>query len=394
MTLSAEAPQERAVVLATMPRDSELTVAVLGRAGVPATICRSIGEFSAWVEDGPALALLAEEALTLAGIDSLAAVLRRQPPWSDLPFIILTGGGGSTAASLNRVRLLERLGNITLLERPVRTVTLITAVRSALRARKRQYEVRDYLAERERAGEQLTKTAEQLARSNADLQQFAYITSHDLREPLRTIASFGQLLETRYGDKLDSDAREFISYITAGAARMDKMIHDLLAYSRVAHQEGITERNVELATVIGWATQNLNRAIEESQAEIITEELPAVRGDEVELVQLFQNLISNAIKYRRPDARLRLRIGARREGPQWLVSVADNGLGFEARYSERIFELFKRLHGKNVPGTGIGLTICKKIVERHGGRIWAESQAGRGATFYFTLPGASGMEGA
>ena len=392
MTTAAEAGEERALVLAALDRDAELTAAVLREAGHPAVICCDVSALSRGMAEGAALAIVAEEALTGEAIESLGTALKQQPPWSDIPFVVLTTGGRSTTLSLQRFHVLESLGNITLLERPVRTVTLLSSVRAALRSRRRQYEMRDHLRERKLVEEALVQQAEQLARSNSDLQQFAYVTSHDLQEPLRTIASFSQILTKRYRGKLDADADEFIGFITSGVYRMQAVIDDLLAYSRIVNQPGTTAVQARLSEVVEWARQNLRRSIEENNATVTCDDLPAVEGDRVELVQLFQNLLSNAIKYRRPDTPPEIHVGAERRDGEWLVSVRDNGMGFDPAYREHIFALFKRLHGSDVPGTGIGLTICRTIVERHGGRIWAESNPGKGTTFFFTLPGGRAQE--
>jgi PAS domain S-box-containing protein len=243
------------------------------------------------------------------------------------------------------------------------------------------------ISERKRAEEALIQQAQDLARSNADLQQFAYITSHDLQEPLRTVATFSQLLERRYKGKLDPDADQLIGFVTDGALRMQALISDLLVYSRV----GIVEKqvtNVSANEAVKWALENLDSALRESGATVAVAPLPEVQGDKVELMQLFQNLISNAIKYR-GKAPPQIEITATREQNKWMFAVRDNGAGIAPAYHEQIFGLFKRLD-RDKPGTGLGLAICKKIVERYGGRIWIDSAAGEGSTFYFTLPADGG----
>jgi PAS domain S-box-containing protein len=242
------------------------------------------------------------------------------------------------------------------------------------------------ITERKRAEERLARQAQELTRSNAELEQFAYIASHDLQEPLRMMASFAQLLAKRYKGKLDADADEFIGYIVEGAARMQRLINDILTYSRV-DRRGQAFAPTDCAAVVAMVCTNLRATIEECGAAIIADSLPVVMADETQLVQLFQNLLGNAIKFR-GDTPVCIHIGTERRGDDWLFWVQDNGIGIEPQYVERIFLIFQRLHGRGQsPGTGIGLAIAKKIVERHGGRIWVQSEPGKGSIFYFTLPG-------
>ena len=224
----------------------------------------------------------------------------------------------------------------------------------------------------------------ELQESNEELQQFAYVASHDLQEPLRTITSFTQLLANRYRGKLDEDADEFIGYIVTSSRRMTELINGLLALVRL-RKAGQTSSAVPFQSLLEEAEVGLQAAIRESGARIESSPLPSLAVDKVQLTQVLQNLISNAIKYRRDEPPV-IQIGARRESNQWIFSVADNGQGFEKQYAERIFGIFQRLHGREVEGTGMGLSISRKIIERHGGRIWAESAPGVGSTFYFSLP--------
>jgi len=238
---------------------------------------------------------------------------------------------------------------------------------------------------RKQVEDTLARQAAELRRSNAELEQFAYVASHDLQEPLRMVSSFVQLLAQRYQGQLDADADEFIGYAVDGANRMKRLISDLLAYSRVGTRgQALTPTASEAA--LQAAVDNLQAAISDSQAVITHTPLPSVLADHGQLAQLFQNLIGNALRFH-SDQPPRVHITAVAQDRAWLFSVADNGIGLDMQYAERIFVIFQRLHGKDqFPGTGIGLAICKKIVERHGGRLWVESQPGQGATFYFTLP--------
>jgi len=242
------------------------------------------------------------------------------------------------------------------------------------------------VTDRKRAQGVLRAAYEELARSNAELQQFAYVASHDLQEPLRMIGSYTQLLERRYGDRLDQDAREFMGFIVDGATRMKQLIEDLLAYSRVGTR-GKEMRPVQAQAVLDKALVNLRAAVEQSAAAVTHESLPEVNADDTQLAQLLQNLVGNAIKFRKKDEAPRIHVGVEDAGDEWHFSVADNGIGIEPQYFERIFLVFQRLHTQDeYPGTGIGLAICRKVVERHRGRIWVESAYGEGSTFHFTLP--------
>ncbi len=227
-------------------------------------------------------------------------------------------------------------------------------------------------------------TAE-LLRANEELRQFGYAASHDLREPLRTVASYTQLLGRRYADKLDDEAREFMGYITDSVHRMDSLLSDLLAYSYQLNVREQVLSTVDTEAVLQGVLMNLDSSIKETGTEITHAGLPEVQSDFGQLVQVFQNLVSNSIKYHGPDSP-KIHVSAEEKGEEWVFSFADNGLGIEPRYHDQIFGIFKRLHGREYPGTGIGLALCKRIVERQDGRIWVESEAGPGSTFKFTLP--------
>jgi PAS domain S-box-containing protein len=241
------------------------------------------------------------------------------------------------------------------------------------------------ITDRKTAEAELRRAHDELARSNSELEQFAYVASHDLQEPLRMVSSYTQLLGRRYGDRFDGDAREFMGYIVDGAARMKQLIEDLLAYSRVGTR-GKAFREVEVEAALRRALMNLKGAIDDSSAAVTNDPLPRLPADDMQLAQLFQNLIGNALKFRSPSVP-RIHVSCAEKGAEWEFAVSDNGIGIDPQYFERIFMVFQRLHGKaEYPGTGIGLAICKKVVERHGGRIWVESEPGKGSSFNFTLP--------
>jgi len=236
-----------------------------------------------------------------------------------------------------------------------------------------------------KAEEKTTQILRDLKRSNTELQEFAYIASHDLQEPLRAIISFSQLLEESYANKLDSDGKEYLSFILDGGIRLRKLVKDLLDYSRITtHQKPLKIADFE--KVLEEVKLNLKEAIEESGAQIAHDPLPKLRVDKSQIIQLFQNLIGNAIKFV-SEKTPQIYIGANQTKSEWIFSVQDNGIGIEQEYYDRIFKIFQRLHTRSeFPGSGVGLAICKKIVERYGGRIWVKSELGKGSIFYFSIP--------
>ncbi len=241
----------------------------------------------------------------------------------------------------------------------------------------------DLVKERTR---ELDSANKELKRSNENLEQFAYVASHDLQEPLRTMSSYAQLLDKRYKDRLDADANEFIGYIVDAASRMQKLIMDLLAYSRAGHT-ATQIKEVDCNLVFQRVVKSMEATVKSVGAGITCDKLPVVRAHETGILQLFQNLIVNSLKFQGKQAPL-IHMSAHRENGEWVFTVRDNGIGIEPQYHQRIFQIFQRLHQRDAyPGTGIGLAICKKIVENHGGRIWVESEPGKGTSFFFTIPG-------
>jgi len=621
MTNPAANTERESLLLLHAPvgRDALLLHKLFDGAGLESRICRNVDELCLQVERGAGAVLVTEEALNGSAIKALSAVLRKQSTWSDLPLVVLTIGGEPTEASRRHLMQLEPLGDLTLLERPLRSDTIVSAARTALRARAKQYEVRrrdaelqlvtdnvpvliayidrdqvfrrvnqtfhdwfglrpdqvvggtvqsimgephssnvqpfltqalagqqvsfesqvldkkrelrdvnvsyapDFspegdvrglvvlvqdITERKKteralsASEQqfrtladtipnlawmanadghvfwqnrrwfeytgttpdqvqgwgwqsvhdpeelprvlerwrdsivtgtpfemvfplraadgtfrlfLTRVApvrdstgtvvrwfgtstdideqkhieEALRQANIELEEFAYVASHDLQEPLRMVNIYSQMLLKRIEQPLDPKLQEYAGYIRGGVQRMERLIHDLLTYSRVTHAEDGEVSAANLESVLEQALIALDTRMKENHAEVSMAQLPVVAGDEGQLTHVFQNLLSNAIKYRKREETPRIHVDAHRNDGHWVVRVRDNGIGFDQSQAERIFGLFKRLHrSQDYPGTGVGLAICKHIVERYRGRIWAESELGVGSTFFVSLPAA------
>lgn len=318
----------------------------------------------------------------MPGMDGFEACrrLKSDPVTRDIPVIFMTALSdtgdklaGFAAGAVDYVT--KPLNGAEVLARMETHLTLYTL--------RRQLAAQNEQLHQEIAAREAVQAA--LLRSNTELEQLAYVASHDMQEPLRMVASYLQLVAQRYRGRLDADADEFIGFAVDGAKRMQALINDLLAYSRVGTKARPFEPT-DCEKVVDTALANLRIAIAESGAVVTRGALPMVNGDPIQLVQLFQNLVGNALKFRREDP-VRIRIDAQPLDGLCRFSVSDNGIGISAEYFERIFVLFQRLHGRgDYPGTGIGLAICKKIVERHGGRIEVESQPGVGSTFRFTLP--------
>ena len=288
--------------------------------------------------------------------------------------------GESEGYSLDK-RFIRKDGRI------VDTFLAAAGIRDQTGAHKYSIVIIEDITERKRGERALAQAGQQLAATNAELRQFAHTASHDLQEPLRMVTSYLGLLERRYGEVFDDQGREFLHYATDGAKRMAVLIHDLLEYARV-DSRAADPVPVETAPVVEEALTNLSTAIAEAGGEVaVTGPLPVVRGDRGQLVRLFQNLIGNAVKYRDPIRPPQVRIGVEKKGVEWEFSVVDNGIGIAPEHFERIFLIFQRLHTRGeYDGSGVGLAIVKRIVERHGGRVWVESQPGQGAAFSFTLP--------
>jgi signal transduction histidine kinase len=347
------------------PADVELVLRALRKGGFEASgdVAQTAEEFTNLVRQNSYDVILADYKLpNWNGMESVEA-LRREG--LDVPVIVVSGALGELAA----VDCIKQGAADYLLKDKL--TRLPASVRRAIR--EKQFR------------EEHKQVQEELARSNQDLEQFAYVASHDLQEPLRMVATYTQLLAERYRGQLDENADKYIHYAVDGALRMQALVQDLLSFSRVGRQSTDLQ-STDCNLVVDTAVQNLRTAVEDSGAQVRHDPLPTVRADGSQLLQVFQNLIGNALKFRGPD-RPSIHVSAGKKGREWVFSVADNGIGIAPEHAEMIFVIFKRLHTRaEYAGSGIGLSICKKIIERQGGRIWVESQLGQGATFKFTLP--------
>ena len=498
------------LVHAPFGKDGKLITEVLAKAGIGARCCPTLQDLYRGIEHSPGAVLVADEALTESAIREFTSFWGAQPPWSDLPLLVLTSGGDPDDTSSYRIRILDRLRNVTLLERPLRKVTLVSAVRTALRSRCRQYEIRDYIDQRSASEEALRASEERwrflanalpqfiwtsrpgsaraefinqywyeytglsqtragaaswsqvvhpddlaeldrlwteetaagreisfeyrvrrardstwrwhlgilkpernatgetdrwvgvgidihdrreteaaLRRANAALEQFAYAAAHDLQEPVRNVSLFAQLLATSYHGTLDERGAEYLRMTIDCANQMQRLIKDLLAYTRVVDDSDSDARRCDAEAVLALVLRNLHTAIEDTGTEVTHDPLPEVGVVHAHLTQLLQNLISNAIKYR-SEQPPRLHVTAKPNKSGWLFSVDDNGQGIPAEHRQRVFQVFKRLHGRDVPGTGIGLAICERVVTHYGGRIWVESKREPGTRIAFIVPAVNG----
>ncbi len=326
----------------------------------------------------------------MTGIDGYqtAKLIREREKTREIPIIFLTGHNKDDA----QIAKGYAYGAVDYILKPVIPETLRSKVaifielsrrRAALMQKNLELQVAENTL-RERTRE-LGERVEDLARSNAELERFAYVASHDLREPLRMVTSYTKLLARRYKGKLDSDADEFINFAVDGALRMEHLIEDLLLYSRVGMRD-LFVKPVQCEVVLTRALDNLQRAMQESGARVTHDPLPTVKGDDTQLVQVFQNLIGNGIKFRGKMTPC-VHVSAKEKTEAWVFAIQDNGIGIDPQYADRIFVIFQRLHShEEYPGSGIGLAICKKVIENHDGRIWFESHPGKGTTFYFTIP--------
>jgi signal transduction histidine kinase len=374
--LETQAPAQSKIKLQVLvvednPLDAALALRALHKDGfeVTADVVQDEAAFTSALRAHSPEVVLADYNLPgWKGMDALNVIRRER---LDIPMILVSGALGDVTA----VECIRQGATDYVLKDGL--ARLPEVIRRALREKRER-------TLRHQVEEDLAKKVDELARSNADLEQFAYVASHDLQEPLRMVTAYTQLLAERYRGKLDENADKFIGYAIEGAQRMQVLIQDLLAFSRVGRKEAC--ESVDCSAVMKEVLQTLTSAIQESAAVVTPGELPTVWADRTQMAQVFQNLIGNAIKFRGKEPPV-VSVRAEKSDQQWQFSVTDNGIGIAPEYSENVFVVFQRLHARtDYPGNGIGLAICKKIVERYGGKIWVESLPGCGSSFKFTIP--------
>jgi signal transduction histidine kinase len=382
----------------------------LARAKIETEICSSIGELSCKLGTGGGAILIAEEALANEDFTLFLEALKNQPPWSDIPIILLTSGGELTRKSMLVTQLLEPSGSMAILERPLRALTLVTSVQMALRARKRQYLVRDLiesnvrLLKREQDVRQKLETTQEALRQHAEtlekevqkrtmklqesiheLEAFSYSVSHDLRSPLRAMQGYANVLLNDFKETLPEEARDYLERIRNSTLRLDRLVQDVLAYSRVARNP-IEFKPINLEELIQSVLHQYPHIRTVAAVEIIPP-LSPVRGHEPSLIQCISNILSNAAKFSKPDRPCEIRIHTESETGFVTIWFEDNGIGIDPAHHNRIFEMFGRVHPDQVyEGTGIGLAIVKKAVERMGGKVGVDSRLGEGTRFWIKLP--------
>lgn len=375
----------RILVVAPSGGDARNIADVLAAHRLTSMICRDTAAAASAMAEGCGALLMSEEAMRSRGPEALARALAEQPPWSDVPVVLMTTGGRSNSLTTESVRRLGERTNLTLIERPLRKSTLVAVVETALRARRRQYEIRDLLQERtailSSLEDRVSERTRALQETVSELEAFSYSISHDLRAPLRTMQSFAAILGEEFHQQIGPEGNDYVRRIVTAAARMDNLIQDILAYSRVTRLE---IGPVDLDPLVRGIIESYPQFSAKGVSITIRGRLPKVLGHEAALTQCFSNLLSNAVKFVSPGTAPKVRISARRAGRKITVTVNDNGIGIPAEAQDRIFGIFQQLH-KSYEGTGIGLAIVRKAVERMNGTVGVTSVPGRGSSFWLQL---------
>ncbi len=374
---------ERILVLAPTGGDAANAISLLERSGFTTKSCENLIELCALATEGAGAGLIAEEALFSSSHPCLAEMLRAQPSWSDLPILAITSGGDTTQASMRAFNAFGSSGNITLVERPFRAITLISTLQVALRARRRQYQVRDLMENLEK---RVVERTAKLGETISELEAFSYSVSHDLRGPLRAMQGYSHFLMEDFGEHLDDTGKDYLQRIITSGNRLDRLVQDILTYSRFTRNE-IEIHPIDLEKLVQEIVQEYP-TFQPPKAEIeIETPLTDVLGHDGSLTQCVSNLLSNAIKFMPPDRVPRLKIWTDEVGADARFCIQDNGIGIEPVHQNRIFKMFERApHQTNYEGTGIGLAIVHKAVERMGGKVGVESVVGKGSKFWIQLP--------
>jgi len=383
--------QERLLTLMPTPKDNARTAAALAEGGIHCATCGDLSELCDAIRHGAGAALLTEEAVLGDKEDCLGHLLREEPPWSNFPLIVLAHPG-----RIGRALTPGQMANITLVERPVRMATLRSVVEAALRDRRRQYQIRDILEELTRARHSLEdanrdlegkvrERTRELQETVSELEAFSYSISHDLRSPLRAMEGYAELLRDSYAERLDDEGRRLLERISRSAARLDLLVQDVLAYSRVANGQ-IELQAVTVEEVVREVLESYPQ-LKDKAAIRLEGPMPPVLGHVAYLTQCVSNLIGNAVKFVRPGVPAAVRIWAEEEEDNQRVKICfeDNGIGIASNHFEEIFQIFGRIHGKSYEGTGIGLAIVRKAVERMGGAVSLTSEVGKGSCFCLHL---------
>lgn len=380
---------EVVVVVAPIGADAKNIQDVLRETGSNVTIAKDAAEAAKWVAGGAAALVMTEEAVSPRENRDLAEAFECQPPWSDIPLIIV-----ATASSIHRwasipTKVFGSRSNITLVARPLQASTLVAAAQNVLRARRRQYEMRDLLQERDSLLASLeTRVLERTAKLQelvAELESFSYSVSHDLRAPLRIMSSYARLVLDEFGAALAPDVRHYVERIARSADRMDLLTRDVLAYTRLSRGE-IVLVPLDLTKVLEETIEQYPELAAARSAIVVRRPLAPVVAHGPSLVQAISNLLGNALKFARPGVAPRIEISTKVRADRVRIAIKDNGVGIEAEHHDKIFRIFERVAGQDVPGTGIGLAIVKKAAERMGGSVGLASRPGQGSTFWLELP--------
>lgn len=379
----------RVLVVAPTGGDAANVTAFLTKAGLSSAVCPNLSAVALEIPDGCGAILLTEEAVNYERYRDLSRALGAQPKWSSIPVVLIVGGGKTASFHEEAARAIGVRGNLLLVERPVRTATLLSTLRSALATREQQYEVRDLLREREELLDSLEQKVQErtakLREANAELEAFSYSVSHDLRAPLRSMESYARILYEEHAENLSEEGRYYAQRIMKNAAKMDRLMVDVLTMSRVSRSD-LNLDAIDVATLVEEVIDQYPDLAAVHKQIHLARPLGRVIADHSSLVQCFSNLLQNAFKFVPAERTAEVYVSSIEESGFVTISVADNGIGIEPALHERIFGMFERVGTVNVPGTGIGLAIVKKAVDRMGGTVGVESAPDQGARFWLRLP--------